>query len=136
MNFNLEYDIDSSQQVEIRTNGSLSNGLSDQTEYTETFGNTGDLANTNSAIYDADDQRWSFDGNLYYRKRFGAKRGRSMTMSAEYQANNSNSDGRLMSLTDYINSGDVRILDQIQDEIGDNRTWGRKSIIYRACRKE
>ena len=126
LNLILKYDIDSSQNLEFRSNSGFSNGNYDTRDTTKTFNTENILTNRNVTDYISDGSDFSFDGELFYRKKFSAKPGRSFTVNASLNTGNTDGNGRLKSISEFLISGKIKLINQRQVLAGDNTRWGTR----------
>ncbi len=123
INLRAEYEIDSTQNLELRSNGVISSGEGESVELQETFDSDQMLENTGDVSNVENSDRISFSGDLYYRKRLG-KKGRSFTTNLSIDSRDDDGDSRLMALNEYLTTGDTELLDQLQTTVADNMQWG------------
>ena len=125
VNLIAELEIDSTTEIELRSNASFNNGDYLSNQFTETFADQG-LDNTLLTDYTSLSDGFDFNGDLYLRKRFGAKRGRTMTANLSLNSGDDNSEARLTSLQNFLLTGDEEFIDQMQQDVGDNMNWGAR----------
>ena len=119
-----KYEIDSTQNIELRANGSFSDGQNVQVDSSLTaFDGGEDRRNGRRTDYLTKSDRVSFDGELYYNKKLGQKNGRVLTANLGMDYSNSDIDGELQSLNRFFESGRVDVLDQLQYQVGKFSQW-------------
>jgi Outer membrane protein beta-barrel family/CarboxypepD_reg-like domain len=121
-----EFDIDSTQNIELRTTAGFSNGDIFSIDSTNTFNTEKVLTNRNLSDFTSIGNDFSFDGEIYYRKKFEARKGRSFTANASFNTGNNEGTGFLRSISEFLVSGNTRLLNQRQPVEGDNTRWGTR----------
>ena len=124
VNLIAEYDLDSTQNIELRSSLSLSDGSSMQIDSSISSLNQGeDRRNASLTDYASESDRYNLTGELYYRKRFGEKRGRVLTANLGMNSTNTSSDGTLMSINEFFQTGRYDLIDQLQNQTGQFNEW-------------
>ena len=128
LNLIAEFDIDSTSNVELRTNTSFGSGDLLSSEMSDVF-RTGNVYQSNSLTdYLSNAENFDFEGDLYFRKRFGAKRGRSFTANLDLNSGDDENECRncCSRLKIFLNTGNSFYLDQTQGQVTDNMNWGAR----------
>ncbi|MDX1407331.1 MAG: outer membrane beta-barrel protein, partial [Saprospiraceae bacterium] len=126
VNLIAELEIDSTTEIELRSNASFNNGDYISNQFTETYEGQGQLDNTLLTDYNSMSDGIDLNSDLYLRKRFGAKRGRTMTANFSLRKGDDDGEARLTSLQNFLLTGDEEYIDQMQQDIGDDMNWGAR----------
>lgn len=123
LNLRAEYEIDSTQNFELRSTATVGSGEGESFETQETFGSDQVLQNTGEVTNAQSSDRLNFSGDLYYRKKLG-KKGRSLAANQSLNSSDDDGESRLMAINEYLTTGNTDVLDQFQTTVADNMQWG------------
>lgn len=124
LNLNLKHEIDSFQDVSLRSNIAYSDADYRSGGLSQTFGTDGLLENNNQRNYRSEGQRLSLTNSATYRRRFG-KKGRAFVADASLNLGDNQQDGRLASQTSFFLTDTSRVtLDQRQHSTDESMSYG------------
>jgi hypothetical protein len=124
LNLNLKHEIDSFQDVSLRSNLAYSDADYRSDGSSQTFGTDGLLENDNARDYRSEGQRLSMTNSATYRRRFG-KKGRAFVADASLNLGDNTQDGWLASQTGfYATDTSFFHLDQRQSSTDKATSYG------------
>ncbi|MBI1224715.1 MAG: outer membrane beta-barrel protein [Bacteroidetes bacterium] len=124
LNINLKHEIDSFQDVSLRSSLALSDAHYNSFGNSQTFGANGFLENNNDRDYTSSGQRLDLTNTATYRHRFG-KKGRAFVADGSFNLGTNSQDGKLISSTDFYQTDSTRIaLNQRQTTSDDAMSYG------------
>lgn len=121
--------LDSNNSLKISVNAGLSHNKSESDIFTETTGASGNLKNIRDRKSSSTSDRYNFGMSALYKRKF-AKARRTLSLTANWTQNQSNSDNyALQNITDYTGQGLSENLDQLiaTDNITQNLS---SKIVY------
>ncbi|MCC6726205.1 MAG: TonB-dependent receptor [Saprospiraceae bacterium] len=124
LNLSLKHEIDSFQDVSLRSNLAFTDADYRSGGSSQTFGTDGLLENDNTRDYRSEGQRFSLTNSATYRRRFG-KKGRAFVADASLNLGDNTQDGRLASQTGfYATDTSFFNLDQRQSSTDKATSYG------------
>jgi hypothetical protein len=124
LNLNLKHEIDSFQDVTLRSSLALSDARYSSFGNSQTFGANGFLENNNDRDYTSNGQRLDLTNTATYRRRFGQK-GRAFVADGSFNLGTNSQDGKLVSETSFYQTDSTRVpLNQRQTTSDDAMSYG------------
>lgn len=123
LNLRGDFKIDSTQNLELRSNAGFNFGELRSMQMQRTFSGENVLENQGSVTNIRDTDRFNVSGDLFYRKRLQRK-GRSLTGNLSLNSRNEDGDIRLNAVNEYLTTGNTEVLDQLQTTLTDYMQWG------------
>jgi len=122
INFDIEQEIDSTQDLRIRGSYSLNTGDARSFSLTQISDSQKNLANSTDAEYNADGDNKNLSLNATYRKSFGSIQKRTLTLTGQYNDAVNESLGDLLSENLIYDDFGMAVLSDliVQDQINDN----------------
>lgn len=131
INLSLDQRIDSFNSVQIASTFLYTQNEQNTRSTTQTFGPTGNLQNDGSRdyAYDAAASKWT--GNALWRHKFANKKGRNMTLNANFGLNDNQSTSNSIAPNRLYDDGGLPIVNdtiaQYQDYENNIANWGAKA---------
>ncbi|MBI5914743.1 MAG: TonB-dependent receptor [Bacteroidetes bacterium] len=123
LNLTLKHEIDSFQDLSLRSSLALSDARYNSDGTSQTFDVHGILENENVRNYRSDGQRLDLTNTATYRRRFG-KKGRAFVADSSFNFGQNTQDGHLNSETSFYQTDTTRIpLDQRQNMTDDAMSY-------------
>jgi len=122
INFDIEQEIDSTQDLRIRGSYSINTGNARSTSLTQISDNQKSLANSTDAEFISDGESKNLNLNATYRKNFGSILKRTLTITGQYNDAVNESIGDLLSENLIFDEFGMAALSDliVQDQINDN----------------
>jgi hypothetical protein len=117
---NSDIKMDSTQQVKFNVRMGINNGNSIDTSFLQnTLQADNTLQNQSLTKTNNTSDNFSLNANANYMKRLGNK-GRNVTIGGTITSGDQNTDSQLKALTEYLTTGDINALDQLQYTLSDD----------------
>ncbi len=120
-------EIDSSQDLKLRSSVVINNGNSDYNGLTQRSNNQGIIQNSSSQLYSNVGSNTDLSGRATYRKKFGGIKKRIFTLQANLNDNTSDTEGQLNSVNTFFDNVQmsqlIEDLSQLQMQIDDDNNY-------------
>ncbi len=120
-------EIDSSQDLKLRSSVVINNGNSDYNGLTQRSNNQGIIQNSSSQLYSNAGSNTDLSGRATYRKKFGGIKKRIFTLQANLNDNTSDTEGQLNSVNTFFDNVQmsqlIEDLSQLQMQIDDDNNY-------------
>ncbi|MCP3931430.1 MAG: TonB-dependent receptor [Bacteroidetes bacterium] len=126
LNFKLNHKIDSFQNITLRSNIGMNDGLSENSTGSSTFNTENVLENSNQRDYNSEGDNLNFDANLTYRRKFN-KRGRTFSANVNFGKQANDRYGNLYSENAFYSSGSF-----LSDTIRQRQAFENRQMDYGA----